>query len=169
MLFGLHRCWWQISSLVYMMLVTVDHQHPLSLYISVGNQHSKDVTNIETNVISPTLSIQYDDVTNITVSAFLIWLQWCWWFPYVADLGCHQYHRHPYHDVTTIIFASSLFECHFESEKRPAWTKFETIAHTIEAIKKVNEEKAAISASSILYQINDNQPTHGPMKVRIQC
>ena len=52
--------------------------------------------------------------------------------------------------------------------KRPAWTKFETIAHTIEAIKKVNEEKAAISASSILYQINDNQPTHGPMKVRIQ-
>ena len=49
--------------------------------------------------------------------------------------------------------------------KRPAWTKFETIAHTIEAIKKVNEEKAAISASSILYQINDNQPTHGPMKV----
>ena len=49
---------------------------------------------------------------------------------------------------------------------RPAWTKFETIAHTIEAIKKINEEKAAISATSILYQINDNQPTHGPMKVR---
>ena len=50
---------------------------------------------------------------------------------------------------------------------RPAWTKFETIAHTIEAIKKINEEKAAISATSILYQINDNQPTHGPMKVSL--
>ena len=55
----------------------------------------------------------------------------------------------------------------FEPPSRPAWTKFETIAHTIEAIKKVNEEKAAISASSILYQINDNQPNHGPMKVRL--
>ena len=52
--------------------------------------------------------------------------------------------------------------------KRPAWTKFETIAHTIEAIKKINQEKAAISATSILYQINDNQPTHGPMKVRLK-
>ena len=75
-----------------------------------------------------------------------------------------SHHRH--HDVTNIIVAPNTIS---NPNKRPAWTKFETIAHTIEAIKKVNEEKAAISASSILYQINDNQPTHGPMKVRIQC
>jgi len=46
------------------------HQDPLSFYISVGHQHSKDVTNI--SKISPTLSHQQHCHPNEKVAQFYV-------------------------------------------------------------------------------------------------
>ena len=48
----LHRCWWRMleTKCVGDGFGNSGHQHPLSFYIIVGHQHSKDVTNITVGV-----------------------------------------------------------------------------------------------------------------------
>jgi len=64
---GDEMCWWQCY-IVSNSFGHFGHQHPLCFYISVGQQHSNNVTNILN--LSPTLSYQHHNVTNITVTRY---------------------------------------------------------------------------------------------------
>ena len=80
---GYEMCWWQLKD-VGDGFGQFGHQHPLSLYISFGNQHSKDVTNIYKS--SATISHQHPLVTNITVATYTtdttLILNLCWTSPF---------------------------------------------------------------------------------------
>ena len=102
-------CWWQLLD-VGDSLGRFGLQHQLSFSNGVGHQHSKNVTNIE--ILSPTLSHQHHDVTNIAITGEfqayfsknhlnisgehwnLQWIRYSGsdpnniWTPYVEHLSC---------------------------------------------------------------------------------
>ena len=108
-------CWWQLYD-VSDGFDHFGHQHPLSSYISVGHQYSKDVTNIDVQRLVTEFKYPMWRCHQHHYHRFLSWLQSGWWLRDVPDLGCRQHHRHQYHDVNNIIFVLSFFDCNFESE-----------------------------------------------------